>query len=98
MGRRKKGRYETPVLLYKKTDDDWSSNFDGNLVELEFHGNINHSGSGLPIYRISVWGDDDIGMDRDFDNKADAIKFFEKVEALPVLNHKELLSLGFNWF
>lgn len=91
-------KFRMPVVSYKKTDDDWCSNFAGDLVCLKFHGNINPPNSKTKLYRVSVWGDDDIGMDIDFDKKTEAISFFTKVDAMPVLNQKELLAMGFNWF
>lgn len=90
-----------PITIYKPTDDDWWGNFDNNTVELSFRGNINrkHRTPNVgAIYRISVWGNDDFGMDRDFSSIKKALAFFKKVEQLPVLNQKQLLSMGFNWF
>ena len=97
MGRRKKGRYESRVCIYKKTDDDWSCNFEGNLVQLSYHKSRPEHNPVPRKYAVSVWGDDDIGMYITFENKTDAIRFFERVEAMPVLNQKDLLTIGFNW-
>jgi hypothetical protein len=99
------------VACVKNTQDNFCPNFNKNQVILKFHSCINHYekyiGSGRkkklnkdfkPIYRVSVWGGDDTGMDIDFDNPEEAKKLFNELKVLNYLNVDTLRSYGLKYF
>ena len=87
------------TTVYKLTQDDWFpsvySDY-GDLVSVYFHGNIHDSRRELePVYRTSVWGGDDIGMEFNSTNEAESWTMFLQVIGLDYVNMKELSELGF---
>jgi len=47
-------------------------------------------------FRVCVWGADDCGMERDFENReAEALNTFMQVIGLPDVNFQDLKQLGF---
>lgn len=92
------------VITFKETDDEWCGNYhlyenNLNLVKVTFHGNIISTLSdSTPIFRVSVWGNDDIGMDADFYEESTAWNKFIEVLALNKVNHDDLEKLGFTYF
>jgi hypothetical protein len=88
---------------FKLTDDDWYSNYKlaessnalehrTRLVEVSLLSLGPVLGDGT---RVCVWGNDDCGMERDFDNQADATACFMDVLTQLVVNKKWLKSIGF---
>jgi len=50
------------------------------------------------VYRVSVWGNDDFGMDRDFTTHLEAKKMFNQLDRMSYINQKDLFDLGFERF
>ena len=88
------------VVHFKNTKDYWAPNYNKNQVKLSYHGVINPYVQDITkfVYRVSVWGADDLGMDRDFDNHLDAKKLFNKIDSLKYVNKDILLDLGLKYF
>ena len=87
------------TTVYKLTQDDWFPSVYsdcGDLVFVSFHGNIHDSCKELePVYRTSVWGGDDTGMEFDSTNEAESWTVFLQVIGLDYVNMRELSELGF---
>lgn len=85
---------------FKNTQDDWHGNYNGNQVKLTYHGVINSyiKDESKFIYRVSVWGNDDLGMDKDFDNHLDAKRLFNQIDAMKYVNKEDMLKLGLEYF
>lgn len=91
--------YPAKVVLYKNTDDNWCGSF--SLVE---HGEwlvrvyfYNIKSTNVGFVRVSVWGNDDCGYEKDFNSKdiAEAWKLFLVLLTLPKINFKDVKELGF---
>ena len=85
---------------FKNTKDNWYDNYKGNQVILTYHGIINPYvlDSNKFIYRVSVWGNDDLGIDKDFNNHLEAKQLFNKINSLKYVNKQDLLDLGMEYF
>ncbi len=76
-----------------KTSDNWWPCCKDNTVEVSLHirsGNQNHW--------VSVWGDDDIGMDKEFPKgttREEVLSFYRKLCLLPDIKISHLKELGF---
>jgi len=92
------------ITVFKRTSDNWCGNYiiksdyvDISAVRVMYHDNISAPGE-QPVYRTSVWGNDDLGMeiDCDSDNKA-YIKFLEVIglEDVTMDKLKELEFVSF---
>lgn len=89
------------INVYKQTDDDWCGNYKvaddvrvSDLVEVSFC----QTGPNPPIngdWRVCVWGNDDLGMEMDFDNETTALNMFYQVIGLDKVNMSLLKKLGF---
>ena len=88
-------------LVFKETSDNWYGNYIvtspyvKELVEVEFHGNIALPKEPVPFYRVSVWGNDDCGMEFDCDNEKLALSVFMEVIGWDDVKKKKLSDLGF---
>ena len=88
-------------LVFKETSDDWYGNYIvtspyvKELVEVEFHGNIAAPLEPVPFYRVSVWGNDDCGMEFDCDNEKLALSVFMEVIGWDDVKMEKLSDLGF---
>ncbi len=81
------------------TDDSWYPAYEvyassKRLVEVVYHGDISPPNR-YPVYRVSVRGRDDFGMERDFISENEAIRMFMAVIQMDVVNQDELNRLGF---
>jgi len=77
-----------------KTTDNWCSNYNVDEVELS----LIAIGSGpQPEYRVCVWGDDDLGMEKDFSSTElkEAILLFEKLKSEGMVSMHMLSDLEF---
>jgi len=93
------------ICVFKPTQDDWCGSFelvgwlDGvqnqMLVEVCFHGNISPPDSRPPVWRTSVWGNDDCGMEVDCATEAEAFNLFLQVIGWKFVNRDQLKALGF---
>lgn len=72
------------------TLDDWYPNFERHLIRVSF--------SQLypcMLWRVSVWGNDDCGMERDFESRTLAEHTFVSMINRPYINKDDLLINGF---
>ena len=89
------------IEVYKQTDDNWCGNYKvvgdcrvSDIVEVSFC----QTGPNPPIngdWRVCVWGNDDLGMEMDFDNETTALNMFYQVIELDKVNMSLLKKLGF---
>ena len=91
-------KYEN-IEVYKKTSDDWCPNYYKELVKVGFTSLLKGPDYKMfGVWRVSVWGDDDLGMIRDFDNRDEAFNFFISVIKLEILASDKLKKMGFEMF
>lgn len=81
--------------VFKETIDNWCPNYHGTLVRVTYHGDIEAWRKGVPCYRVSVWGNDDIGMEYDTEDEKEALAVFMHVIGYPYVNMINLKQLGF---
>jgi len=87
-------KYPIEVNVFKRTTDDWYGSYrldntdNGMLVEVGF---ANLDG----LFRVSVWGTDDCGMEFDRESENEAWNIFLGVIGMENVNRKELIDLGF---
>ena len=79
---------------FKKTQDNWCGNYYNELVKLTFHGNITPYRE-IPTYRVSVRGNDDMGMEFDTNDERTAHCIFQQVIGLEYVNKTDLIKLNF---
>ena len=89
------------IDVYKQTDDDWYGNYKvvddarvSDIVKVSFC----QTGPNPPIngdWRVCIWGNDDMGMEMDFDNETTALNMFYQVIGLVKVNMSLLKKLGF---
>ena len=84
-----KARFST----FAYTTDCWSPNYERYLVEVSFQ-QLYPSG----LWRVGVWGNDDIGMVRDFENRALAEYCYAAVINEPYVTKDNLSIKGFEYF
>ena len=66
------------------------------LVEVTYHGNIVAYNPGEPpVWRTSVWGNDDCGMEFDSPTESDAVEKFFQVISMQYVDRNDLIRLGF---
>lgn len=90
------------VEVFKRTQDDWYGNYKivgdqrvSDLVEVSFLNLGPTLQPGQPNWRVCVWGNDDCGMERDFENETEAWVMFLQVIGLEHVNRNKLITLGF---
>lgn len=96
-------------LVFKLTDDDWypcqhlGRYYNGHapgevlLVEVSFLQFMPTPSYPDPGYRVCVWGNDDLGMERDYASTefAEAEQMFHDVIGLDRVNKQTLTDMGF---
>jgi hypothetical protein len=100
---RKKGYLMDRIEVFIKTDEDWYGNFkiegDKRYEKDRFVRLSMSKLMGEPqMWRVAVWGNDDLGMDLDFQRKSEAKEMFSILALKGVINRKLLTRLGFNRF
>lgn len=97
-----RGRNRGIMIAIKRTEDWWCGNYNRNYVKVKFHGNLTPPSEELnvPCYRVSVWGNDDLGMVYDVELEYEAKDMFRYITSRRVknINMDWLESLGFEWF
>jgi hypothetical protein len=84
---------------FKNTKNDWYPNFPNNQVKLIYHSCINsYKPESEWVYRVSVWGNDDFGIMKDFRTHEEAKKVFNELDTLSYINHSDLYDRGFERF
>lgn len=87
------------VEVMKKTQDDWYPCFNEDEVRLTFHGVINgYKDKELWVWRVSCWGNDDFGIDKDFHSSKEAKEVFDMLNEMDMIQHKTLFDMGFARF
>ena len=84
---------------YLPTDDNWHGNYANSTVRLAIACDM--ISDGWKYHTVSVWGNDDTGMDMVFrgaDGKTNARAMYRKLQGMTKLNQQELLAMGFKWF
>lgn len=76
---------------FKNTTDDWYGNYPGSKVKLEYIGKLTDG-----TFRVACWGNDDYGLEKDFESQDDAYATYLDLKNLPYINKATLQSLGFN--
>jgi hypothetical protein len=77
------------LQCFKKTQDNWCPNFPNNQVLL----------SCCPVgekFRVSVWGNDDCGMEKDFDTRKEALRIYNSLRQEEFVNFQTVKFWGFN--
>lgn len=84
------------VEVFKRTTDDWYPSYRINgwnagvenqmLVEIRFCQLDNGS------WRVSAWGGDDCGLERDFSSETDAWNVFQQVIGWNTVNRDQLIN------
>lgn len=89
----------TMTRVYKETSDDWCPAYKMgkvNLISVSMTQTGPDPKKFQGQYRVCVWGADDLGMERDFENReAEAHNVFMQVIGLPKVNIADLQQLGF---
>lgn len=88
------------ITVFKEVNEDWYSNYHiaddvrytGKYVSIR----ISKLFDGL--FRVCVWGNDDLGMDRDFEVESDAVKMFQTLVIVEELTKQFLSENGFGYF
>ncbi len=80
--------------VLKLTVDDWHPNFEGNKVKLIYHGMLPIS----KVYRVSLWGNDDYGLYKDYDSEEAAIIAYLFLKRLPFIGKIDAWIQGFEQF
>lgn len=71
----------------RPTTDDWYPNFPGNMVE------VNVQELSNKLWRVSVWGNDDYGMEIDVQTRMQALDIYQ---SLPIIiTQQDLYERGF---
>lgn len=82
--------------VFKKTDDDWCPSYlDDNGVSHVKVSLLRLTGSKY-THRVCVWGNDDYGLEKDFDDELKGSEMFELIAGQEKLNIKDLKDLGFS--
>ena len=88
------------LTIFKEVSEDWYGNYRiaddqryfGKYVSIK----ISKLFSGL--FRVCVWGNDDLGMDRDFEIESEAIAVFQQLIMVEDLTKQYLSNSGFGYF
>ena len=79
------------ATAFKRTSDEWCGNWYGELVEVK----LNKFTPNTDEHRVSVWGNDDMGMVKDYQTKNEALDMFVFLTTLEDLSIDALTELGF---
>ena len=81
------------ITIYKPTNEEWWPSFElkyseKKLVQVNLFSDDN-------IYRISFWGSDDFGLEKDCINEFEAITLFNTLIIMENLTQEFLIKIGF---
>jgi hypothetical protein len=85
----------TVVEVYKKTDDDWHpciASDDGDLVSVSYFPPMDKY---VTTYRVCAWGNDDCGVEKDYENEKEAWTEFLQIIGWDKVNREGLKEMGF---
>ncbi|MCA9495832.1 MAG: hypothetical protein KC589_02730 [Nanoarchaeota archaeon] len=57
------------IDVFKKTSDDWYPNYPNDMVKVSFLKLPNILQNSDDEWRVCVWGNDDFGLERDFQSE-----------------------------
>jgi hypothetical protein len=77
-------------IIFKNTNDDWCGNYENNQVKLMYIGKLSDG-----TFRVAVWGNDDLGIEKDFKDESDAKSVFNILKERPIINKQDLFDLQF---
>jgi hypothetical protein len=83
---------------FKPTKDNWCPNYPNNQVRVSIFLNNYDASTDEIIHLVSVWGDDDCGMEKEFrgrDKEDEALKCYAKIMNLDYVDFKHVKELGF---
>lgn len=89
--------------FFRKSSESWCGNYaiagdqrhpNRDLVEVMIFEELNGSG-----YRVAVWGNDDLGMEKEFSIEAfdEALVLFRSLASAVDINTEMLSVVGFQW-
>lgn len=87
------------ITVFKPVNEDWYGNFriaedkrhlDTKLVEIAVFEELNGSG-----FRVTVWGNDDMGMEKSFTTAEGALGMFHRLVGMVDMTKKRLTGVGF---
>ena len=85
--------------VLKDTQEEWFPCFPNDQVEVSLHDISSPADGQFTQWRVSVWGNDDHGLCRDFGNDEwAAIQIYEKIVSQQYVNHDFLYELGLESF
>ena len=89
------------ITVYKETQSNWYPNYtlkgyNKMLVQINFGKllTLSNSDNGFN-YRVSIWGEDDYGLEKDFINRREAYECFTHIISMEYVNIQDLKNLGF---
>ena len=83
-------KFEKPIRLMKPTTDNWSPNFENNMVLVSYIGKLTDGN-----FRVCVWGNNDLGMEYDTKQEKNAKEMFQRLSKKNIITQKKLLKLDF---
>lgn len=87
------------ISVFKPVSEDWHGNFriaddkrhlDTKLVEVMVFEELDGSG-----FRVAVWGNDDMGMEKSFTTAEGALGMFHRIVGMVDMTQKRLTGVGF---
>lgn len=83
--------YKTKIKVYKDTVDDWYPNFENNLVSVSIHPDNSYGNE----WRLSVWGDDDFGLEKLYKTEDAVLTEFMQIISKETIKQSYLKECGF---
>ena len=90
------------VEVFKRTRDNWYGNYQvvgdcrvSDLVEVSFVKLLPYEEDNRLNWRVCVWGNDDCGMEKDFEKEAEAWNVFLQVIGLEYVDRADLIKMEF---
>lgn len=95
----KKPHFRTDVVKF--TDDDWYGNYSimhkgvmTKTVQVTYVP-LALDQDAKRLFRVCVWGNDDFGLERDYEDRRAARRAFSKIVDMYRVNKNELKDMGF---
>lgn len=89
----RKPEYKKREEVLKSTTDNWYPNYENDKVMLMYVGLLADGD-----FRVAAWGNDDFGIERDFDKEEDDYKMFLELKKKRVITKDGLYNLDFTNF
>lgn len=75
-------------FCYIPSPDSWYPNYEDGTVRVGFDSKNNY-------FKVSVWGADDFGLEKEFTTRLEAIELYRKLSKCSIITIKQLKELGF---